>query len=102
MLESNLREPNEKRRRSSARNPRRTLDEEPELTYEQAFTCVQRIFEKLNEKWMTKEQFKKLCAKLDDDGSGKITENEMKTFVHECLDRTETLLVSIVWVGHVL
>ena len=51
---------------------------------------------------MTKNEYEKLFAKLDYDGNETINLNEMHKFVIDCFNRNEILLISIVWVGHVL
>ena len=69
------------------------------MSFNDAFSCINRIFEEINEPKISKGEFKQLHAKLDFDGDGQFSLKEIKEFISRYIDRQEILMVAIFWVG---
>ena len=71
------------------------------LTKEQAWRYTQLMNESFGRE-SSEERFNADFAKLDFDGSGTVTFDEIKTYGLDKRDRPKDLAIGIIWIGHTL
>ena len=87
--------------------PRKTLKEEIKqewltqrpLHYDEAFECINKIYEELGEPTISEREFKQVVAQIDIDNNESFTLKEIKDFISRFIHRQEKLLISIYWIG---
>ena len=69
------------------------------LTRDEAFECINEIFEELQEDTISEREFNQLVAKINFSNDLRFTLKEIKDFISKVIYRQEILLVSIYWIG---
>ena len=65
----------------------------------QAFECINKIFQELQEPPLTNAEFKKINPNIDFNSDGKFTLKEISDYISKFVNRQEILLVGLYWVG---